>query len=212
MKRLPHVLLVGAGAERFARETGAESGQLLTPGQSRKFRDWTRANKPHCRTTAELAWAAARTLKTKGTVVYLARDVRGNLAAGTSTSGWAYRYPGRLGDSPIIGAGLYADTRYGACGCTHVGEMTIRCATARSVVLYMKMGASVTEACTEALTDLRDLKGGFLGRVMLHAMDREGHCCVAATHRMPARFRACRWREGSDGPARVPATVPVDFR
>src|SRR3954470_15548461 len=80
------------------------------------------------------------------TTVFLAQDTRGDIAVGTSTSGWGWKYPGRLGDSPVIGAGAYADTRYGACACTGVGEMTIRCGTARAVVLYMKTGMGVEEA------------------------------------------------------------------
>jgi L-asparaginase len=116
-----------------------------------------------------------------GTVVFLSKDDKGDIAAGTSTSGWAQRYPGRLGDSPIVGAGLYADNRYGACGCTHVGEMAIRACTARSVVLYMKAGASVREACLEAVRDLRSLKGGYTGPVIIHAMDRHGSTCVIST-------------------------------
>ena len=61
----------------------------------------------------------------------------------TSTSGWAWKYPGRLGDSPIPGAGFYADSRYGAAACTHTGEMTMRCGTARSIVLAMRFGHSL---------------------------------------------------------------------
>jgi L-asparaginase len=193
---------------------------LLTPGAREAYRKWLAkrvaesANglagdpdrvRPQGRrrlTTGPLAgyaWQAGRDIATKGTVVYLAMDMDGNLAAGTSTSGWAYRYPGRLGDSPIIGAGLYADSRYGACGCSHVGEMTIRAGTARSVVLYMKKGATVEDACAEALRDLGDLRGGFLGPVMIHAMDREGRTCVAANRKMRPRFDAYVWR-GPSGP------------
>ncbi len=105
----------------------------------------------------------------------MAKDKNGNLAGGVSTSGWAYKYPGRLGDSPIIGAGLYVDNRYGGAACTHTGEMTIRASTARSVVLYMKKGASVEESCQEAMQDLSDLKGGYLGPVIIHAIDRKGN-------------------------------------
>ena len=90
--------------------------------------------------------------------MFLAHDAAGNICSGTSTSGWGWKYPGRLGDSPIIGAGSYADTRYGAAACTGAGEMTIRCCTARSIVLYMKQGASVADAVGEAVEDMRALK------------------------------------------------------
>jgi L-asparaginase len=201
-------MLVGPGAARFAQETGAERAEMLTAEAAQAYQDWMRrrvaeADSGRMRRAplAGYAWKAGYDVASKGTVVFLVRDRQGRIAAGTSTSGWAYRYPGRLGDSPIIGAGLYADNRYGACGCTHVGEMTIRAGTARSVVTYMKMGATVEEACAEALRDLADLKGGFLGPVMIHAMDRHGRTCVAANRRMRPRFDAYLW-DGQAGRTR----------
>jgi len=214
MEKLPHVMLAGAGAARFAREVRAERSGLLTPGARRAYRKWVaRRVRPEGRRRLEAgplagyAWQAGRDIATKGTVVYLAMDMNGNIAAGTSTSGWAYRYPGRLGDSPIVGAGLYADNRHGACGCSHIGEMTIRAGTARAVVLYMKKGATVEEACREALADLGDLKGGFLGPVMIHAMDREGRTCVAANRKMRPRFNAYLWQARTLRTRRIPPTV-----
>src|SRR5207237_1169552 len=82
-----------------------------------------------------------------------------------STSGWAWKYPGRLGDTPIIGAGSYADTRHGAAACTHTGEMTIRAGTARAIVLYLKLGYALEEAVAAALDDLKALKAGQPGSV-----------------------------------------------
>jgi len=87
-----------------------------------------------------------------------------------------------LGDSPIIGAGSYADTRYGAAACTGAGEMTIRCGTARSIVLYMKKGASVADAVHEAAEDMRALKGGLISRVTIHAIDTRGNHKVVAVN------------------------------
>ena len=98
----------------------------------------------------------------RDTTVFLAVDRQGNAASGTSTSGWGWKYPGRLGDSPLIGAGSYADSRYGACACTGAGEMAIRAGTARAVVAYMKMGRSVADAVAEAVEDMRALKGGII--------------------------------------------------
>lgn len=183
MERLPHVLLVGEGANRFAAEIGAEQAELLTASSRARYRRWLERHVPKSERTrldkvplAGYSWRSTR--KAGGTVVMLAIDRQGNLAGATSTSGWAFRYPGRLGDSPVIGAGLYVDNRYGACGCTHVGEMTIRCATARSVVLYMKQGASVEEAVAAAMADLDELRAGFTGAVMIHALDRDGRASV----------------------------------
>jgi len=188
MERLPHVFLVSEGAERFAHEIGAERAEMLTEEARARYERWmvehasgsVRANLSGAE-LAQLAWESSREKTAGGTVVYLCVDGNGDIAAGTSTSGWAQCYPGRLGDSPVIGAGLYADNRYGACGCTHVGEMTIRACTARSVVQYMKAGVSVREACLEAVRDLRSLKGGYLGPVIIHAIDRQGSSCVVST-------------------------------
>ncbi len=188
MERLPHVMLVSEGAERFAGDIGAERAEMLTEEARARYERWmlehssasARANLSGAE-LVRLAWESSREKTAGGTVVFLGLDSTGDIAAGTSTSGWAQCYPGRLGDSPVIGAGLYADNRYGACGCTHVGEMTIRACTARSVVQYMKAGASVREACLEAVRDLRSLKGGYLGPVIIHAIDRNGSPCVVST-------------------------------
>src|SRR5262249_2742820 len=111
-----------------------------------------------------------------GTVNVIAIDHRGDLASGVSTSGWAWKYPGRVGDSPLIGAGNYADNRYGACACTGYGEMAIRSSTARSAVLCLKMGRALERATREAMTDLRHLTVPFPPRMNLVAVSpRGGH-------------------------------------
>ena len=110
-----------------------------------------------------------------GTVNFIAIDSAGDIASGVSTSGWAWKYPGRIGDSPIIGAGNYADNRYGACACTGMGEMAIRASTARSVLLYLKTGMSLGEAARRAMEDLRDLAGDYIGGMNLIALDNDGN-------------------------------------
>ncbi len=214
MEKLPHVMLVGDGAARFAREVRAEPAELLTAKARSAYEAWMEKYVPvevraaiDQASLAEYAWTAGRTLRNKGTVVLLARDVRGSIAAGASTSGWANRYPGRLGDSPIIGAGIYADSRFGACGCTHVGEMAIRAGTARSVVLYMKTGMSVQEACQEALRDIGDLRGGFLGPLVVHAIDVYGNPCVLANEDVGEDMDYFYWREDMAEPERRRALV-----
>ncbi len=190
MERLPHCFLVGEGAARFARETGAEAGPTLTPESEAEWRAWLAEHvPPDVRAAwqrdvarepalAEWVWRTTRPETAHGTVVVLARDVEGELGGGVSTSGWAYKYPGRLGDSPVIGAGLYADSRHGAAGCIGHGELAIRASTARSVVLYMKMGASVQEAVHEAADDVRGLVRGFEAALAIHALDRDGRPSV----------------------------------
>jgi L-asparaginase len=203
MERLPHVMLVGDGAARFGREIKAERVELLAPQARARHEKWLEAHVPaEARAKlseiplAEFVRRSVDGYTSGGTTVFLAIDSTGRMAGGTSTSGWANSYPGRLGDSPIIGAGLYVDQRYGACGCTHIGEMAIRCATARSVVLYMKNGASVQEACQEAVRDLRDLKVGTLGPVVIHALDCYGNPRVVATHELKKGSSYYRWQDG----------------
>jgi len=204
MERLPHVLLVGAGAERFAAEIGAEEGPAGTEEPARLgWEAWLAAHVPadvrgRWPDVPLIEWArlTADPETAKGTTIALVKDATGALACGVSTCGWAYKYPGRLGDSPIIGAGTYADTRYGAAGCTGMGELTIRCGTARAVVLYMKMGLTVAAACREALGDLRAADRRFKGGVTIHALDAAGQPCVVSVGRATGTVRWYFWAEG----------------
>src|SRR5260221_1452214 len=90
---------------------------------------------------------------TAGTTNFLAQDSKGDIAAATSTSGWAWKYPGRLGDSPVAGAGFYADNRYGAAACTGMGELSIRTGLARMAVHCLKQGMTVHDAVESSLKD-----------------------------------------------------------
>ena len=204
MRRLPHEMLVGQGAARFAREIGAEPADNLIQDVRRAWQDWFDHEVPDeqkrvwpdtelaplCRHAIDPEVGKPPGQEPPGsspgaggdTTVFLAQDSTGNICSGTSTSGWGWKYPGRLGDSPIIGAGSYADTRYGAAACTGAGEMTIRCCTARSIVLYMKAGASVDDAVGEAAEDMRALKGGLISRVTIHAIDTKGNHKVVAVN------------------------------
>jgi beta-aspartyl-peptidase (threonine type) len=182
LQRLPHEILVGEGAARFAREIEAEDAPPVSEAIAAKWRltiDGRDINpreleiNPHY-PLIDLVRATMDPELVRDTTVYLARDAAGNLGAGASTSGWAWKYPGRLGDTPIIGAGSYADTRYGAAACTHTGEMTIRTGTARAVVLYLKLGYSLEDAVAAAVDDLNDLSDGQLGTVTIHAIDKAG--------------------------------------
>jgi len=207
MEQLPHVFLVGEGAARFAAECGAEKGETLTEEAREEWEAWLRDHvpadvwerwpdvplAPWARLTADPETAG-------GTTVYLVQDGHGDIAVGVSTCGWAFKYPGRLGDSPIIGAGGYADNRYGAAACTGMGELAIRASTARSVVLYMKMGMSVEEACHEAARDLRSLKREYRGGVTIHAIDASGQPYVLAVDREDVTYWI--WMEGMEAPER----------
>jgi beta-aspartyl-peptidase (threonine type) len=192
MDDLPHVMLVDQGAARFAAELGMQPENLLTPEAEQVWREGVAGRLPEAFRDAQGAivtdlLARATHLATDpervaGTVNFIAQDRAGRIASAVSTSGWAWKYPGRLGDSPIIGAGNYADDRYGAAACTGWGELAIRASTARSVVLYLKSGYTLEDACREAFRDL-----GALGmrpeQILMNmvALDRNGNHCAVTT-------------------------------
>jgi beta-aspartyl-peptidase (threonine type) len=169
--RLPqHLLLVGAGAERFADEIGIERGQTLTD-DARKL--WQEGLEPDAleavarrQGDGELAYrrhvvdrlaAISHHDGPWGTVNVIALDGAGSLAVGVSTSGYPWKYPGRVGDSALIGAGNYCDNRVGAAACTGRGELAIRASTAREVLLALQAGRGPAEACVAALTETLEL-------------------------------------------------------
>jgi beta-aspartyl-peptidase (threonine type) len=182
MERLPHVFLVGRGAERFAAEMGCESQHLLTDAARQVWAERIRVDLPEVdigrlpeRTDLwQKVEVATDPEQAQGTVNFIAIDAHADIAAGVSTSGWAWKYPGRLGDSPVVGAGFYADNRAGAAACTGMGEMSIRANTAHSVVLYMRMGLSLEEAGRRAMEDLNHLEGNYLSGMHMILLDRDG--------------------------------------
>ncbi|GHD69336.1 N(4)-(beta-N-acetylglucosaminyl)-L-asparaginase [Jeongeupia chitinilytica] len=180
MQRLPHVMLTGEGAKRFAIETGFSPEETLLDDSKRIW--WERLEKELGADAARFPDVPLIPLSTtitdpervRDTTVFLCRDSQRGIHSATSTSGWAWKYPGRLGDSPIAGAGFYADSRYGAAACTHTGEMTVRCSTSRSIVLAMKLGHSLEDAVALAVEELSELSTGFLAGVVIHAIDAHG--------------------------------------
>jgi beta-aspartyl-peptidase (threonine type) len=159
-----HVVLVGAGAEEFAASIGAERASadyFWTPRQRAR---WEKFRQP----------AAAPAADGHGTVGCVALDRHGNLAAGTSTGGLEGKRPGRVGDSPIIGAGTYADNATCAVSCTGIGEEFIRRAIAYDIAARMKYaGASLDEAVGAQFNQrLKPNDGGLI------AVDRTGHITI----------------------------------
>ncbi|MFT4038787.1 MAG: N(4)-(beta-N-acetylglucosaminyl)-L-asparaginase [Thermomicrobiales bacterium] len=185
METLPHVLIAGKGAEMLAAESGFAQSDLLTPEARAIWSeriDETDAFAAAMRDrAARLSRDPERPLDAHGTVNVIARDRAGNIASGVSTSGWAWKYPGRVGDSPIIGAGNYADQRFGAACCTGRGEMAQRLCTAHSVVTFMRCGLSLPEALRRAAEDLHALEDPFWGEVNIVAMNRDGQHAAAST-------------------------------
>ena len=174
MQETDHVMLVGDNALRFAKAFGFEEENLLTERARLAWLVWKRSMRnPQGRTNwqgdfmkasaslkeqfpnasqAELAWAleVARRPPT-GTISCLALNAKGEISGTTTTSGLAWKIPGRVGDSPIIGAGLYVDQDVGAAGSTGRGEENIRVAGAHTIVEEMRHGKHPREACLEAL-------------------------------------------------------------
>ncbi len=213
LERLPHEMLVGEGAARFAGEIGAERANNLIPDSERVWRQWFEENVSPADQEkwpdvplAQLCQQAIDPEKGMDTTVFLSLDGKGEIMAGVSTSGWAWKYPGRLGDSPIIGAGCYADTKYGAAACTGAGEMAIRAGTSRAIVLYMKMGLSLERAVDEAIDDLLRLRGGLIQRITLHAIDRDGRHRVVAVNAQD-QLSYWLWREGDGEPHAEPVEL-----
>ncbi|WP_208246612.1 isoaspartyl peptidase/L-asparaginase (plasmid) [Rhizobium sp. T1470] len=206
MKRLPHVMLTGDGARRFATEIGFAEDDVLFEDSRRVW--WKRleeelspedlAKFPDI-ALAPLSRAITDPERVRDTTVFLSSDPRRGTHAATSTSGWAWKYPGRLGDSPIPGAGFYADSRYGAAACTHTGEMTMRCSTARTVVLAMKLGYSLCDAVKLAVDELNELSAGFLAGVVIHAVDAKGNHEVV-NFRCEGEIRYWLWEDSMPEP------------
>jgi L-asparaginase len=211
MKRLPHVMLTGEGARRFATETGFATDDTLLPDSKRVW--WERLQKEMSPAQAAdfpdtplapLLKAITDPERVRDTTVFLSADASRGIHAATSTSGWAWKYPGRLGDSPIPGAGFYADSRYGAAACTHTGEMTMRCATARTIVLAMKLGHTLSDAIKLAVEELDELTEGFLGGVVIHAVDAKGNHEVC-NFRCQGEIRYWLWEDSMAEPELRPA-------
>jgi N4-(beta-N-acetylglucosaminyl)-L-asparaginase len=142
MEKSPHVLLVGEGAEQFALAQGFKKENLLTPKARAAWQKWRREN----RRLAEKIDA-----KNHDTIGLLALDRRGNLAGACTTSGTAWKHPGRVGDSPIIGAGLFVDNDIGAASATGRGEAVLKIAGSMVVVEAMRRGLGPLEACRAAV-------------------------------------------------------------
>jgi N4-(beta-N-acetylglucosaminyl)-L-asparaginase len=139
MEVLPHALLVGEGAAEFAREQGFEEEETLSPKAGEQWLQWRETQTPpadvedHHDTVGMIIWTPT------------------SLVVGCSTSGLKWKFPGRVGDSPIVGAGLYADQQVGAAVATGNGDEISRVALCSRVVFLMEQGRSAQEACEEAI-------------------------------------------------------------
>ena len=171
MEETRHVMLVGEGAERFARDRKFEEGPLVTPGQKAAWENWKNAQE------AEKAKAPNH-----DTIALLMLSPSGDVFGACSTSGWGYKIPGRVGDSPIIGGGLYVDNTVGGAGATGIGENVMRYCGSFLVVEFMRQGLSPTEACLATLHRIASLDPkGYDLSINFVALDKRGRFGAAGT-------------------------------
>lgn len=175
MEESPHVMLAGEGARRFALEQGFEEVELLTQERRREWLAWKAEHAPQVPQVGP---------DNHDTLALLAMDADGNIAAACTTSGWAYKLPGRVGDSPIIGAGLYVDNAVGAAGATGLGENILRYCSSFLVVEYMRQGLDPAAACARTVRRIarKDPKGTEVA-IDLVALDKRGRHGAAGTSR-----------------------------
>lgn len=153
MERTDHIFLVGEGALKFALRMGFQKENLLTEYSRQKWVEWRSklAAADAWLTEEEAGTAFGEVVKTHGTINCLAVDASGNIAGTTTTSGLAWKIAGRVGDSPIIGAGLFVDNEVGAAGSTGRGEANIKICGAHTAVEMMRLGKSPEESCLEVV-------------------------------------------------------------
>ena len=172
MEKTRHVMLVGAGAREFALQEGFASIELLTEGQRQEWLKWKERE------------SARKNQGQKGhdTIAMVGISPDGEVCGGCSTSGLAYKLPGRVGDSPILGSGLYVDNEVGAAGATGVGENVMRYCGSYQVVEFMRQGMSPEKACVETIRRIAKIDPkGFDLSINFIAVDKRGRFGAAGT-------------------------------
>ncbi len=174
MEKTPHVMLVGEGARQFALEEGLESVEI---NSAERHEAWRKK-----RAASKAAEGSKKKTDNHDTIALLVLGADGNIAGGCSTSGWGGKLPGRVGDSPIIGSGLYVDNEVGAAGATGLGENVMRYCGSFLVVELMRAGMTPEEACLEAIRRIarKDPKGTDIS-VNFVALDKKGRYGAAGS-------------------------------
>jgi len=160
MEKTPHVLIVGSGAQKFALDNGFKlEPKKLSPEAEKHYKEWLKKSE----------YKPIINVENHDTIGMVAFDVHGNLSGSCTTSGLAYKLHGCVGDSPIIGAGMYVDNEVGAACATGVGETVLRVCGSFLVVEFMRQGLSPTDACKKTIERLisknpehKDVQVGFL--------------------------------------------------
>ena len=157
MERTDHVLIVGEGALRFAKAHGFKEENLLTDESRQAWLKWKEDVSseddwlpPHNLESKDVGEGIKSAIRNTGTINCDALDLKGNISGVTTTSGLSWKIPGRVGDSPILGAGLYVDNEVGAAGSTGRGEANLLACSSVMIVEYMRQGKSPQEACLMA--------------------------------------------------------------
>jgi isoaspartyl peptidase/L-asparaginase-like protein (Ntn-hydrolase superfamily) len=193
MEATPHGMLVGQNARRFALQQGFRDETLETEASRAKFQTYIRS-----RRTPEVAHFD--TEPTHDTVGVLALDSRGDLSAACTTSGLAWKTPGRVGDSPIVGSGLYVDNEVGAAAATGNGDEILKVCLSFLVVRFMAEGLNPQAACAEGIRYLLRKRPDtqWHGAAVI-ALSRDGRIGSAATQdgfRRPDRLWIYAWDQG----------------
>jgi N4-(beta-N-acetylglucosaminyl)-L-asparaginase len=176
MEKTPHVMLVGEGALQFALSQGFQKENLLVEESEKEWKEWLKTSK----------YEPIANIENHDTIGMIALDANGNLSGACTTSGMAFKMHGRVGDSPIIGAGLYVDNEIGAATATGHGEEVIRTAGSHLVVELMRQGKSPKAACKEAVERIvklvkrreKSLKDIQIGFIALNKAGEYGAYCL----------------------------------
>lgn len=169
MEETPHVILIGDGAEKFAYEKGFEKEDLLTESSRKAWEKW--------KETSE--YKPIINIENHDTIGMLAIDKKGNISGACTTSGLAYKMAGRVGDSPIIGGGLFVDNEIGGASATGLGEEVLKTVGSYLIVELMRQGKSPQEACEEAIGRIvnkpgKDFKNFQVGYIALNKQGETG--------------------------------------
>ena len=167
MEKTPHVMLSGEGALRFALSEGFEEENLLTPESEAAWKEWYKKKE----------YKPVANIERHDTIGILGIDAKGDIAGACTTSGMAYKLHGRVGDSPIIGAGMFVDNEIGGAVATGVGEFVMKTLGSFLIVELMRQGRSPQEACEEAIGRIMDKHGATITKdfqVGYLAIDKTG--------------------------------------
>ncbi len=176
MERTPHVMLVGSGAQQFAIAEGFPlEEQKLSDDAKKAYDNWLK----------KAEYKPVINIENHDTIGMVAMDVSGNLSGSCTTSGMGFKMRGRLGDSPIIGAGLYVDNEVGACTATGQGEDVIRVAGSHAVIEMMRQGLSPEKACRKIIERIVKIKGDTVKdiQVAFLAINKKGEHGSFAIHK-----------------------------